>query len=70
MAVLTIGECARCGKPIISGEGIHVDGNGGKWHPQCRNAPTTDVPKRRGRPPKTDGVSVKVNMPPAEDQAA
>lgn len=64
-----IGQCHSCGHPIISGEGITVDPDNNRWHPECRvvarrqqtaapqtSEPAEVAPKRRGRPPKVAAV--------------
>lgn len=42
-----VATCAGCEQPVFSGEGITVDKDGGRWHPDCRS-----VELRKGKTAK------------------
>jgi hypothetical protein len=45
-----VAVCAGCDSAIFSGEGVTVDKNAGRWHPECRVADLRKTaPKKAGR---------------------
>lgn len=53
------GNCVDCGDPVVGGDGVTVDPEGGFWHADCRrvfNRKTTkddgEVKRGPGRPRK------------------
>lgn len=49
-----IGVCAGCDQPIYSGDGVVVDKNADRWHPECR---TVDLRKSHGAKAKRGPVA-------------
>lgn len=33
-----LGTCHACDEPIVGGDGIHIDADSRKWHPECHAA--------------------------------